>query len=108
MYARHAEIRGLCYKTTLLFGRWDLSQGGITVYGWLWVLPALGFVVAAVALIAGFTWWNPVLVAITLVSLSLTVLDWSNAFRGAIVDAAILALILVGSRIMPWFSRLAS
>jgi hypothetical protein len=103
VYARHAEIKGLGYKTTLLSGHWDLGQAGISAYGWLWVLPAVGFVVAAAALLAGRAWWNPVLVAVTLVSLVLTVLDWSNAFRGAVVDVAILALIFFGSRIAPWF-----
>jgi hypothetical protein len=104
VYAGHAEIKGLSYKTTLLSGHWDLGRAGISVYGWLWVLPAVGFVVAAVALLAGWAWWNPVLVAVTLVSLVLTVLDWSNAFRGVVVDVAILALIFFSSRIAPWFS----
>lgn len=104
VYARHAEIEGLDYKTTLLSGYWDLGRAGIRVYGWLWVLPAVGFVAAAVALLAGWAWLNPVLVAVTFVSLALTVLDWSNAFRGAVVDVVILMLILVGSRTAPWFS----
>lgn len=101
VYTRHVEIKGLSYKTTLLFGHWNLGQAGISLYGWLWVLPAARFVVAAVALLAGWTWLNPDLIAVTLVSLALTVLDWSNAFWGAIVDVAILALILVDSRIAP-------
>jgi hypothetical protein len=104
VYARHAEVKGLAYKTTLLSEHWDLGRAGISVYGWLWVLPAVGFVVAAVALLAGRAWWNPVLVAVTLVSLVLTALDWTNAFRGTVVDVAILALIFFGSRIASWFS----
>jgi hypothetical protein len=108
VYARHAEIKGLSYKTTLLSGHWDLGQSGIAVFGWLWLLPAVGFVAGAVALLAGWAWWNPVLVGITLVSLTLTVLDWSSAFRGAVIDVAILALILASPRIAPWFSRLGS
>jgi hypothetical protein len=97
VYAGHAEIKGLSYKTTLLSGHWDLGRAGISVYGWLWVLPAMGFVVAAVALLAGWAWWNQIVVAVTLVSLVLTVLDWRNAFRGAVVDVAILALIFFSS-----------
>ena len=104
VYARHAEIKGLSYKTTLLSGHWDLGQSGIAVFGWLWLLPAVGFVAGAVALLAGWAWWNPVLVGITLVSLTLTVLDWSSAFRGAVIDVAILALIVANPRIAPWFS----
>jgi len=100
VYARHAEIKGLSYKTALLSGHWDLGQPGIAVFGWMWVLPAVGFVVAAVALLAGWAWWNSVLVGVTLVSLALTILDWSNV--------AILALILADPRIAPWFSHLGS
>ena len=101
IYARRPEINGLSYKTTLLSGHWDLGQSGIAVFGWLWLLPAVGFVAGAVALLAGWAWWNPVLVGITLVSLTLTVLDWSSAFRGAVIDVAILALIVSESTNCP-------
>ena len=108
VYARHAQIKGLSYKTALLSGHWDLGQPGIAVFGWMWVLPAVGFVAAAVALLAGWAWWNSVLIGVTLISLALTILDWSNAFRGAVIDVAILALILAGPQISPLFSRLGS
>jgi len=108
VYSRHADIKGLSYKTTLLSGHWDLGPVGVALFGWLWVLPAVGLVAVAVALLVGWAWWPSVLVAVSLVSLVLTALDWSHAFRGAVVDAAILALILVGSRIASWFSRFAS
>jgi hypothetical protein len=35
VYARHAQIKGLTYKTTLLNGRWDLGEGGIRIFGGL-------------------------------------------------------------------------
>jgi len=104
VYVRHAQIKGLTYKTTLLNGRWDLGEGGIRIFGGLWVLPAIGFVAAALALLAGWEWWKPVLVGVTLLSLVLTALDWSNAFMGAIVDIAILALVSPGPRMAGWFS----
>ena len=68
------------------------------------MLPAIGFVTAALALLAGCEWWKPVLVGVTLLSLALTVLDWSYAFMGAIVDIAILALVPLGPRLAGWFS----
>lgn len=108
VYARHAQIKGLSYKTALLSGHWDLGSPGIAVFGWMWVLPAVGFIAAAVALLAGWAWWNSVLTGVTLVSLALTILDWSNAFRGAVIDAAILMLILAAPRIGPWFSGFGS
>jgi hypothetical protein len=98
LYARHAEIKGLSRKTTLLGGRWDVGEGGIRVFGGLWVLPAVGFVASGFAMLAGWGWWKPVVVGVTLLSLALTGLDWSNAFMGAIVDIAILILLWLGPR----------
>jgi len=58
LYACDAEVKGLSYRTTLLSEPWELGQA-IAVYGWLWVLPVIGFVLAAVALFDGWAWWNP-------------------------------------------------
>ena len=104
VYARHAEFKGLSYKTTLLSGHWELREGGIRVFGWLWVLPAIGFALAALALPAGWGWWKPVLIGTTLLSLAITTVDWSNAFMGAIVDIVILALVLLSTRFTAWTS----
>ena len=105
VFMKLAEIKGLTYKTTLLGGRWDLGEGGIRVFGALWAVAAIGFVAAAVALLAGWGWWRPVLVGVVLFSLALTTLDWSSAFRGAIINIAILAVLWLGPRIVSWFSR---
>lgn len=48
-------------------------------------MAAIGFVAAAVALLAGWGWWQPVLVGVTLFSLVLTALDWSNALLAGAV-----------------------
>ena len=99
-----ADIKGLSYKTTLLSGRWDLGVGGIHIFGALWVLSAVGFIAAAVGLLAGWDWWRFVLLWVILLSLVLTGLDWSNAFMGTIIDIAILALLWLGPRAAGWFS----
>ena len=104
VYMRLAEVKGLTYKTTLLSGHWELGEGGIRVFGALWVLPAIGFVAAALALLTGRGWWQPVLLWTTLLSLALTGLDWSNAFMGAITDTAILVLLWLRPHIADWFS----
>lgn len=104
VYMRLAEVKGLTYKTTLLGGHWDLGEGGIRVFGALWVLPTIGFVAAALALGTGWGWWRPVLLWTTLLSLALTGLDWSNAFIGAITDTAILVFLWLGPHIADWFS----
>ncbi|MBZ5498995.1 MAG: ABC transporter permease [Acidobacteriia bacterium] len=105
VYTKMATIEGLKYKTTLLGGRWDLGESGIRVFGALWAVAAVGFVVAAVALMAGWGWWQLMLVGVGVFSLVLTVLDWSNAFAGAIINIAILAAVLLGPRVVHWFSN---
>jgi hypothetical protein len=94
VYWRLADVEGFAYKTTVLNGVLDLGLRGVQVFGALWLLPAIGFIVAAVALAIGWTAWLPVLVAATAISVALTVADWPIAFAGAIVDVAIL-LVLV-------------
>lgn len=86
VYIKLTTIEGFVYKTTLLGGRWDLGEGGIRVFGVLWALAAIGFIVGAVALLAGWGWWQPVLVGVTLFSLVLTGLDWSVAYAGIIIN----------------------
>ena len=100
-YCRLGEIEGLPYRTTLLGGRLDVGDGRMTVVGVLWGLTAAAFVVAAVGWLAGWGGWTAVLVPATLVSLVLTSLDWSTAFRGTVVDVAILALVWLGPRLAP-------
>ena len=94
VYLKLGDVQGLAYKTTVLSGRVDLGAGGIRVFGALWILPALGFVAAALGLLEGWSWWGVALLAATVVSTLLTVLDWNVAFMGAIVDFAIVCAVL--------------
>lgn len=98
-----AEIQELPYKTTLLGGRWHVGAGGMRIFSLLWLLAAVGFVAAAIALVMHQGWWLPALVGVTLLSLALCALDWSVAFRGALIDIVILIALLptVGLRIPP-------
>jgi hypothetical protein len=105
VYLRLSEIKGLPYKTTVLDGRWDLGTNGIAIYGALWALAAAGFIVSAVAVIAGWNWWQPVLFGVTLFSLVLTALNWGVAYAGVIINIVILAMAWVGPRIANWFPR---
>ena len=97
-------VEGFSYKTTLLGGRWDVGEGGIRFFGALWIVPAVGFVLAALAFVFGWGWWLPLLSSITLFSLVLTVLDFRVAYAGIVVNLVILALLWLGSRFMPALS----
>ena len=100
VYLRLADIQGFTYKTTLLGGRFDLGEAGMRMFGVIWVLPAIGFVLAAFALLQGWDWWRNVLLGATLLSLGLTSVDWSVAFAGAVVDIAILILLWFGPHVV--------
>jgi lysylphosphatidylglycerol synthetase-like protein (DUF2156 family) len=95
VYLKMGEVEGMGYKTTLLGGRWDLGEIGIGVIGVLWAAAALGFIAVALAIAAKWRWARPALLGVTLFSLALTILDWERAYAGAVINIAILAVLLI-------------
>ena len=93
VYLRFGELEGFAYKTTLLGGRWDLGATGIGVFGALWAVAAVGFIVAAIGMLTGSSWWQAVLIAVTIFSLILTGLDSSLAFAGIGLNIVILIVV---------------
>jgi hypothetical protein len=53
LYKSLSEFEGFSYKTILLGRRWDLGNNGMRICGAVWVVPAAGFIIGAVALLAG-------------------------------------------------------
>jgi hypothetical protein len=102
VYAQGVDMAEMPYKTTLLNGSLELGQQGAQVFGLLWLLPTAGFVLAGAGLFLGMNWWQPVMIASGVISLALTGLDWAYAFRGTLIDAAILGVMLLS----PVISRL--
>ncbi len=99
------KIEGLPHKTTLLGGAWDVGDTGTRLFGGLWLVPAVGFVVSGIAILAGAAWW-PLLLALTAVkSLVLTLLDWSVAYAGAVVNGVILGVLWLGPAVSRWLTR---
>ena len=96
VYMKLGQIQGLPYKTTLLGGRWDLGERGIRVFGALWVLPAVGFLLAGAALFVNHAAWVSFAIVSCVVSLVLTLLDVHAAFAGAILDVLIVVAIWAG------------
>jgi hypothetical protein len=94
-YLQLARISELPYKTTLLHGRWVLGDFGMHVFGALWLVPAVGFVTAAIILLTGESRWALPLAITTTLSLVLTGLDWDKAFAGVILNIVILVVVWV-------------
>lgn len=95
VYLRITEMKDLPYKTTLLGGRWELGDPGMRLFGVFWLLPLIGFAVAVYGLYADTSWWRPVLIGATLVSLALTGLDYKAAYAGAIINLVILGVAIL-------------
>lgn len=102
VYMNLGKIQDFNYKTTLLNGNWNLGESGIRFFGALWIFPAVGFIVIGVALLMGWSWWQSLLIPVTLFSLILTSLDWNISFGGAGLNLAILLLSLWSPRISGW------
>ncbi len=94
-----AKIEELPYKTTLLYGRWDVGPGGMRLVGLLYLVAVVGFIVAAIGLAFASGWWRPVMAAAAVLSLVLTSLDFSVAYGGPIINLIILALVLLAPRL---------
>ena len=96
------DVPELAYKTAFLGGRLEFGANGTRLFSLLWLLAAIGFIVAGIALVSEWSWGVPLLVLVTLLSLVITALDWQSAFRGTLINGAILAVLLLA----PHFARL--
>ena len=93
-----ATIEDLPYTTTLLNGSWDVGTTGIRVLGLLWLLAALGFVVAGTGLITRQKWWWTASLVVAVLSLVVTALQWPDAQFGTYIDALVLVALLIVRR----------
>lgn len=96
------KLAELPYKTTLLEGRWAVGHTGMRLFSLLWLAAAAGFVLAALGLLLSWDGWQALLLATTLLSLLVTVLDWAAAYRGAMIDVTILAALVIWPRLAAW------
>ena len=104
VYLQWAHIEGLPYKTTLLGGGWneERAASGCVVYSGPWqpsgssLPPSLCW--------PGGVGGSPYEWGVVLLSLTLTILDWGNAFAGAILDSLIRAVLWLGPRLASWFA----
>ena len=95
VYLQLAVVNEIPYKTTLLGGRWDIGETGTRIFGLLWLIGTIGFVVAAAGMAFRADWWQPILLVTTVFSLVITILDWDAAKFGAITNIIILIILFV-------------
>ena len=96
---RLASLEGMAYKTTLLAGSVDVGDVGIRIVGVLWLLVAIGFVVAAVGTALATSWWGTLTAVVASFSFVLSALEWPEAKVGVVVNLAILAYLGIAPRV---------
>ena len=94
-----ATLAELPYKTTLFSGRVDVGDAGIRVTGVLWLLTALVFLVAAIAVAAEAGWAARFTLAAAVASLILCVVAWPDARIGVAVNVGLVLLLAIGARL---------
>lgn len=97
-----SQAKGIAHTTTLLGGRLDVGDVGIRFDGLLWLVAALGFIVAGMRL-AWRKRLEPVLLtATTIFSLVLCVLGLPQAWMGVVIDVAILIVVAAILGVRSW------
>ena len=98
VYLGLADVAEFPYKTTLLGGAVEVGDLGIRLFGVLWAVAAIGFVVSAGALVTGRDQWQLLLVGVATFSLLLTGLDYTVAYAGIVVNLGVLAAVALSFR----------
>lgn len=102
-------VQGFGYRTTVLAGLIDVGPVGIRGVGAVWLLVAVGFVLAGFAIWRGEPWAVGLSAALAFGSLTLCVLGLPDSAAGIVVNVAILAVaayvLMIGTGAMPFVSR---
>jgi hypothetical protein len=94
-----ATLAELPYKTTVFSGHVDVGDAGIRVMGVLWLLAALAFLVAAIAVATEAGWAVRFTVAGVIASLMLCLVGWPDARVGVAVNLGLVLLLAIGARL---------
>jgi len=97
-----AKLAELPYKTAVLGGRWEIGPMGMRLFGLLWLVAALGFLVATVAMLMHLGWWRTAMISSIVLSSLVIALDWAPAFRGSIANLLLLVVVALAT----WVPRL--
>lgn len=92
---RIAALEGFAYRTSALNGALELGDPGARLVGLAWLVLAIAFVVAAVAVWRRARWAAPTVGALAVASLAVCALGLPETIAGIAVNAAILAALAV-------------
>ena len=90
------------YTTKVLGGTADLGSVGIRLVSILWLVAAVAFVVAGIAVLVSDGAWRTLALAAVAGSLSLTILGWPQSRIGLALNLVLLAYLVWGPG-LEWF-----
>ena len=93
-----ATVDGFAYRTTAFGGLLVFGGVGATTLAIVWLLVAVGFVVAALAVLGRRRWARALVAGLAIVSLGLCVLALPEAELGITVNAVILSVLVLLAR----------
>jgi len=96
---RLATLPEAPYKTTLLAHSIDVGDAGVRLVGVLWLAAAVAFVVVGWAVAADANWALRATTVTALASLALCLVGWPEARVGLFVNAGLLLLLVIASRV---------
>ena len=102
-YFKLVEMKDIPYKTTLLAGRWDIGDKGIRIFGSIWLLILIGYIIGLSGLVANQGWWYGLTIAITGASLLICILDVPGTKFGVVINVVLLILLAIAPNIT-WFA----
>jgi hypothetical protein len=96
VYLQIGEIEDLPFKTTILFELIDLGNNGIRIFGIIWLMVTVAYLLVIIAFIIQkkpnlYKW----LYLVTIFSLIITFLDFTVAFRGTLFNLLVLVILLL-------------
>lgn len=95
-----AEVSGFPYRTDSLAGALELGPTGAKVVGVVWLVVAVGFVVAGVGLALGTSWALTLTGVLAVASSVVCLLGLPEAVAGLVINLAILGALAI-ARLAP-------
>ena len=90
---RIATLDGFAYRTATAGGALDLGDAGVRLVGLVWLVCAVGFIVAGVGIALRATWGLPLAGGLAVVSLVVCLLGLPETVAGIAVDVVILGAV---------------